>query len=119
MTLSLELTIIHDVYKTKTVYTKLPGGDEYPEQKQVLVKQMKVKKWFLKEAIVSIEQYVTKRHSIGKSRSVIFDKFSGRSYIVLHTPQHILHMITQPINPIGFTHEHHNLHSPTTQVRKY
>ena len=119
MILSVELTVLHPVFKTKTVYTKLPGGDEYPETKQVLVKELKVKKWFLKEAIVSIEQYVTKRHSIGKSRSVIFDKFSGRSYTVLHTPQHILHMITQPLNPIGFRHEHPNLHSPSPQVRKY
>lgn len=119
MTLSLELTILHDVYKTKTVYVKLPGGDEYPEQKQVFVKTLKVKKWFLKEAIVSIEQYVTKRHSIGKSRSIIFDKFSGRSYTVLHTPQDILHMITQPTNPIGFRHEHSNIYPTSPQIPKY
>lgn len=119
MMLSIELTIVHDVFKTKTIYTKLPGGEEYPETKQVFVKQMLVKKWFQIEAIVSIEQYVTKRHSIGKSRSIVFDKFSGRSYVVLHSPQHILDMITKPKNPIGFSHEHTNIYTPKTQVRKY
>lgn len=121
MTSAIELTIVHDVYKTKTVYVKMPEGDEFPETKQVFVKQMLVKKWFIKEAIVSIEQYVTKRHSIGKSRSVIFDRFSGRSYIVLHSPQDILHMMTQdshPKTPIGFRHDF-NIHPTSPQVSKY
>lgn len=117
---TIELSIIHSVYKSKTVYQQLEGGELYPEKKEVLVKQIKVKKWFLKEAIISVEQYVTSRNKICNKRSVIYDKFSARFYATYHSPQEILENIN-PItktSQIGFLHEHSNIHPSKSQVRQ-
>lgn len=116
---TIELEIVHSVYKTKVVYQKLEGGELYPEKKEVLAKQIKVKKWFKKECISSIEQYVTSKHKIAKNRSVIFDKFSGRFYATFHSPQEILHNISSsPSKPIGYTHDS-NIHTSTSQVQQH
>jgi hypothetical protein len=118
---SIELSIIHSIYKNKVVYQKLESGELYPEKREVLVKQIKVKKWFLKEAIVSVEQYVNSRNKITPNRSVIFDKFSGKFYATFHSPQEIVENINSitKTSPIGFLHEHPNIHPTKSQIREY
>lgn len=117
---SIQLEVVHSIYKTKTIYQKMEGGDLYPERKEVLVKQIKVKKWFKKECISSIEEYVNSKNQISKKRSVVFDKFSGRFYATYHSPQEILQAISSnPMNnTIGFRHDT-NIHPTTSQVREH
>ncbi len=102
----IELVIAHAIYKTKTVYEK-HGGDEFPEEKQVLVKEIKIKKWFHVEAITSIEEYVGKNNRVVKSRCMIFDKYSSRFYVTWHPAGEILQMLQKPKQPIGFSNGNH------------
>lgn len=117
---SIQLEVVHSIYKTKTIYQKMEGGDLYPERKEVLVKQIKVKKWFKKECISSIEEYVNSKNQISKKRSVVFDKYSGRFYATYHSPQEVLQAIssTPMTNTIGFKHDS-NIHPTKSQVREY
>ncbi len=117
---SIELNVVHSVYKTKTIYQKMEGGELFPERKEVLVKQIKVKKWFLKESISSVEQYVNSKNQISKKRSVVFDKFSGRYYATYHSPQEVMHAIsaTPMNNQIGFRYDT-NIHSTTSQIQQH
>ena len=84
------LQVVHSVYKNKTVYQKLEGGELYPEKKEMLVKQIRVKKWFKKEGITSVEEYVTARNEVSKSRSIVFDKYSGRFYATYHNATEVM-----------------------------
>lgn len=117
---TIALDVVHSIYKTKTIYQKIEGGELYPEKKEVLVKQIKVKKWFKKDCISSIEEYVNSKNKISKHRSVVFDKFSGRYYATFHSPQEVLRqMSTTPMNnPIGFNHDT-NIHTSTSQIQQY
>lgn len=114
------LDVVHSIYKSKTVYQKMEGGDLYPEKKEILLKQIKVKKWFRKECISSVEQYVTSKNKIAKNRSVIFDKFSGRFYATYHSPEDIIRNISAtPITqPIGFAYDL-NIHPSKSQVQQH
>lgn len=104
---SVRLEVVHSVYKTKVEYEKMPEGEMYPTQKEKLVKQIRVKKWFKKEAITSVEEYVTVKNTIAKNRSVVFDKYSGKFYATFHGAQEVINNIEpQPYkNQIGFTHD--------------
>lgn len=117
---SVALDVVHSVYKTKTIYQKMEGGELFPERKEILVKQIKVKKWFKKECISSIEEYVNSKNKISKKRSVVFDKYSGRFYATFHSPQEVIQAIsTQPMNnSIGFKHDT-NIHPATTQIQQH
>ena len=117
---SIQLDVVHSIYKSKTVYQKMEGGDLYPEKKEVLIKQIKVKKWFRKECISSIEQYVTSKNKIAKNRSVIFDKFSGRFYATYHSPEDIIKQIsaTTTTQPIGFAYDT-NIYPSTSQIQQH
>ena len=117
---TIALYVVHSIYKTKTIYQKIEGGELFPEKKEVLVKQIKVKKWFKKECISSIEEYVNSKNKISKHRSVVFDKFSGRFYATFHSPQDVLSQIssTPMNNPIGFNYDN-NVHPSTSQVQQH
>ena len=97
----IELLIVHPIYKTSTVYTR-HGEDEFPEEEQVLVKEIKLRKWFHREAITSIEEYVGKNNKVLKTRSMIFDRFSSRFYVTWHSIDEILLLIEKPKQPIGY-----------------
>lgn len=118
---TIQLSVVHSVYKNKVVYQKLEGGELYPEKKEVLVKQIKVRKWFRKEAIVSVEEYVNSKNKICPKRSVIFDKFSGRFYATYHSPTEVLNHIDPktPTNPIGFKKYDSNIYPSKSQVQQH
>ena len=114
------LNIVHSVYKKKTVYTNIGGGDSFAEKKEVLVKQIIVKKWFKKEAITSVEEYVTSKNKVAKSRSIIFDKYSSRFYATFHNVDEIMNNINNRTykNQIGFKHDT-DIHPIQPQVFKH
>lgn len=116
---SICLCIVHSVTKQKTVYQKLSGGEDYPEQKEVLVKQIHVRKWFRKDGITSVEEYVTSKNRVARSRSVVFDKYSGRFYATYHSANDVMQSIYSAApNPIGFRHDT-QIHPPRPQIHKY
>lgn len=119
---SVALNVVHSVYKTKIIYQKMEGGELFPEQKEVLVKQIKVKKWFKKECISSIEEYVNSKNKISKKRCVVFDKYSGRFYATFHSPQEVMKAISSqpPLtnNPIGFRYDN-NIHTTKSQIQQH
>jgi len=117
---SIQLEVIHSVYKEKIEFEKMPEGDLFPVKKQKLVKQLRVKKWVRKEGIVSIEEYVTSKHKIAKTRSVVFDKYSAQFYATYHSVDEILNVLEcRPVkNQIGFTYDT-KIHTPRSQVHKY
>ena len=102
----IRLHIVHQVFKMKTVYEKLDTGEEYPEKKEVLVKEIKICKWFEKDAITSIEDYVTQKNKVAKNRSIIFDRYSGKFYITWHSLDEVVSMLNKPKQPIGFNGNH-------------
>ena len=111
------LSIVHSVTKQKTVYQKLSGGEDYPEQKEVLVKQLHVRKWFRKDGITSVEQYVTAKNKIARNRSIVFDKYSGRFYATFHSTDDVMLNITSAVNPIGFKHDT-QIHFGRSQIQQ-
>lgn len=116
---SICLSIVHSVTKQTTVYQKLSGGDEYPEQKEVLVKQIHVRKWFRKDGITSVEEYVTRKNRVARNRSVVFDKYSGRFYETFHSAAEVMDNIySSAPNPIGFRHDT-QIHTRGPQVYEH
>lgn len=117
---AIALNVVHSVYKTKTIYQKMDGGELFPERKEVLVKQIKVKKWFIKECISSIEEYVNSKNQISPKRSVVFDKYSGRFYATFHSPEEVLQAISaSPVkNSIGFNHDT-KIHTSRSQIHEH
>jgi hypothetical protein len=100
---NVRLSVVHQVYRNKIQYTKLPDGELYPEKRETLRKEMTLQKWFKKDAITSVEEYVTHANKIAKSRSIIFDKYSGRSYMTYHSPDEIMSTIYPDVKQtIGF-----------------
>lgn len=99
----IELIISHPIYKTTTVYEK-HGEDEFPEERQVLVREISIRKWFHRDAITSVEEYVGKNNQVSKKRSMIYDRFSSRFYVTYHSIDELLQRIDKPKQPIGFSH---------------
>lgn len=104
---SIQLEVVHSVYKNKIVYEKMPDGELFPSKQEKLHKQIRVKKWFKKEAITSVEEYVTSKNTISKNRSIVFDKYSSRFYATFHNAEEVMRNIeTQPYkNQIGFSYD--------------
>lgn len=117
---SVRLDVVHSVYKTKLEYEQLPEGELFPNKREVLQKQIRVKKWFKKEGITSVEEYVTAKNRISKSRSIVFDKYSGRFYATFHSADEVMRNIeTQPYkNQIGFTYDT-KIYPAGAQVHQY
>lgn len=115
---SICLSVVHSVRKQKTVYLKLSGGEDYPEQKEVLVKQLHVRKWFRKDGITSVEEYVTAKHKIARNRCIVFDKYSGRFYETFHSTEEVMLNITSAVNPIGFRHDT-QIYPPRPQIHQH
>lgn len=117
---SVRLDVVHSVYKTKLEYEQMPEGELFPNKREVLHKQIRVKKWFKKEGITSVEEYVTARNTVSKSRSIVFDKYSGRFYATFHHPEEVMRSIeTQPYkNQIGFTYDT-QIHPTRSQVHEH
>lgn len=119
-TQDIQLSIVQAVYKSKMTYEKYPEGDMIPQEKKILIKEMRVRKWFKKEAITSVEEYVTVKNTIAKNRSLVFDKYSGRFYATWHNAEEVMTRLNEPLNKstIGFNYGN-NLQTRETRVHKY
>lgn len=114
------LYVVHSIYKNKVEYEQMPEGELFPVKKEVFQKQIRVRKWFKKEAIISVEEHVTVKNTIAKNRSVVFDKYSARFYVTYHKPEDILnHIDVQSYkNPIGFTYDT-KIHPTRSQIHQH
>jgi len=113
---NIQLSIVHSVTKQKLVFQKTDDGESYPSAKEVNVKQLHVQKWFKKDGITSVEEYVTAKNKIAKSRCIVFDKYSGRFYATFHSAKDVIESISfVKTNPIGYD----TVHSSRSQIHKY
>jgi hypothetical protein len=113
---SLELEVVHPIFRTETQYQRMPEGDEFPEQVQVLDRELRIRKWFRKDGITSVEQAVSDKHKIYKTRCVVFDRYSGRFYQAYHSIDDVMATLEgapPKTNQIGFIH-----HDPTIYPRR-
>lgn len=85
----IEVSLVHTIFKE-------------PADEGIIKKQLHARKWFAKEAIISVEEYVTYDQKIAKSRSLVFDKYSSRFYMTYHSPDEILQHLNMHNNPLGF-----------------
>ena len=85
----IEISVVHTILKK-------------PVEMGVVKKELHTKKWFVKEGITSVEEYVTHDNKIAKTRSLIFDKYSGRFYATHHSPEEILKHLNGESRKIGF-----------------
>jgi hypothetical protein len=117
---SVRLDVVHSVYKSKVVYEKMPEGELFPSKQEKLHKQIRVKKWFKKESITSVEEYVTSKNTVSKNRSIVFDKYSGRFYATFHNAEEVMRSIeTQPCkNQIGFSYDT-KVYPSGSQIHKF
>ena len=90
----IELSLVHSISAVQ------------PDNTEKLKKQIHARKWFSRDAIVSVEEYVTSKNTIAKSRSIVFDKYSGRFYATYHSPQEVLQSLGNS-NEIGFHKKNH------------
>lgn len=97
----IELSVVHSVYETKKKKVKTREGVEVvPVEK--LTKQLYVRKWFVKEAITSVEEYVTTNNRISRNRCIIFDKYSGRFYATFHGADEVMKHLSPRGPEVGF-----------------
>lgn len=89
----IELLMITPVYKSKIKEVNVDGVKTAVEQ-QVLAKELRTKKWIRKDAITSVENYLTSRSTVSKTRSVIFDKYSGKYFATAHSTDNIIEVLT-------------------------
>lgn len=82
---NIRLSLVHQVYR-----------------KETLQKEITVQKWFKRDGIVSVEEYVTVENKIAKSRSIVTDKYTGRSYATFHSPEEIVRSICPEPVVTGF-----------------
>ena len=99
---NIRLSIVHQVYKHKIRYTKMPDGELIPEKRESLQKEMTVQKWFKRDGIVSVEEYVTTQNKIAKNRSIVTDKYTGKSYATFHSPLEVMNSIYPESTVTGF-----------------
>jgi hypothetical protein len=100
----IQLSIVHPVFKTLRVKMKDEEGNIQYAEKEKLVKQLAVRKWFKKDGLTSVEQYVTTNNRIAKNRSVVYDRYSNRYFATFHSPDELWGYINEKKQkPIGFT----------------
>ncbi len=96
----VQVSLIHSIYKTQTKTIINDTGEKIELERDTLVKEIRVKKWFKKEAIVSIEEYVTTKHTVAKQRSIIFDKYSNKHYATHHNIEDLWSIINRKHNSV-------------------
>ena len=90
----LHLYLITPIYEVRTRSVNIDGVKSN-EQYQKLVKELRTRKWIKKDAIVSVDDYVTSKHEISKNRSIIFDKYSNKFYATNHSTEEVIECLNQ------------------------
>lgn len=106
----IQLFMITPIYKSKIKTVEVDGVKTNVEQ-QILVKELQIKKWIRKDAITSVENYVTAKNTISKTRAVIFDKYSNRFYVAAHNIDNIHEAISPQtkVVSIGFKNQQNEI----------
>lgn len=84
------LNLVHPIYKKKVTLSISPEGETVPLEIDVLVRELKIRKWFKRDSFSSIEQATTKNDRISKTRSVVYDRYSARFYETWHSDIEIM-----------------------------
>jgi hypothetical protein len=99
----VELMLIHPVYKTKTFHRTTNDGTLEKYDKQVIIRELCVHRWFKREAIIGVQEYITSKNTIAKNRCLVLDKYSNQFFAVFHSVQEVRDAIKiKPKNKIGF-----------------
>lgn len=100
----LQLSLLHPVYKTTITKNVAADGTIVPTAKEKLIKEIRVKRWFRKDGIVSVQEYITSKNAIATQRCVVYDRYSSQYYTVDHSVHHVRQsLIAQPSkNQIGY-----------------
>lgn len=86
------LVVVHQPYVTKTVYKYIDtdeGKKKIKEEREVRGKTFYPRHTCRIDSISSVDDYITSKSCISKNRCVIFDRFSGRDFIVNHSRSQI------------------------------
>jgi hypothetical protein len=97
----LELTLVHPVYKNEVVCQDGPGKESVTVS--VLDKELRVKRWFPKDAIQSIQECVTESGEISNERCLVFDKLTNQFYEVFHTVNGVRTALRTTNQRVGFS----------------
>ncbi len=100
----IEPLLIYPIYRTETFFKASKSGAFAKYQKDVLFKEVKVHRWFRKESIIGIQEYVTTDNKIAKTRCLVLDKYSNQFFAVFHSVSDVRSAIRQfpPKTKIGF-----------------
>lgn len=97
----IRLKLVHPIYKTV-------------EDKQIFIKELRVKRWFKKQDISSIQDLVTNKNTISKTRCLIFDKQTQQFYVVFHSVK----QVREALNPIPTKNQIGFINGSKIQSRK-
>lgn len=101
------LILVNPVYKKVTEIVRTPDGKLVKERKDKLQKETRVIKWVDRDAIISVEEYITRKGDIAKKRSIVYDKYTNRFYATWHTVNEILEVLEdRKEHTVGFKSNH-------------
>ena len=98
----IEFQLINSVLKDKQV-TKTVDGVKTKVFIKVIDKEFNSRKLILRNAITSVEEYVSQDQVINHDRAVIYDKYTSEHYCVNHSVEDIkTRLLNKSTNKIGF-----------------
>lgn len=97
----IEIYITVPVYK-EVKQIKVIKGKRKTIYNKVFDKNVYLKKWIKKDAITSIEEYISEKGVISKNKSIIYDKFSNRFFQATHGVDEMLTALRGTTFSVGF-----------------
>lgn len=98
----INFKVIVPIYKDKTVI-KIIDGVKTNVVTRVLTKELRLETCMRIDGITKVDQYITSKNTISKTRSLIYDRYTNKYYTVDHPKDKILAALkTKPTNKIGF-----------------
>jgi len=91
------LMLIQRIYKTKRY-----KEDEQEYEEHIFVKEVRVKRWFCKDSITAVEEYIGRNNKPAKNRCIIYDKYTGKDFPVAHSMEQIIEMFDIKMKKIGY-----------------
>lgn len=98
----IEVRVVHEVYQTRKEFITVDGKQQVIEKRK-LVKELFPIKSIFKDAITSVDEAITLKNTISKTRAIIFDKYSQTFYLIDHSAASIRELLAhKPKTKIGF-----------------
>ena len=102
----ITFTVVHTVFKKKTKNAKVidENGIEsiIPVEYEVKDKTLYLKHTCKMDSISSIDQHVNDKNQIVKNKCVIFDRMSGRDYLVNNSLEEVKQVLLNRYKKIGY-----------------